>query len=102
MAAAPAYQLPTEPNIHVEKVKETSKQYWTYFLQYLKRPSLIFDHASSNFVNAIISFLVFALLITLSLHKNIGLLAAPFSGLNTLSEQESIMPSFFPYLLLRQ
>ena len=92
------YQAPAEPNVHVEKVKETSKQYWTYFLQYLKKPSSIFDQPSSNFVHAFISIILFALILTLSLHKNISLVASPLEEFSSFIGQESVMPSFISIL----
>ncbi|WP_019413918.1 zinc ribbon domain-containing protein [Paenisporosarcina sp. TG20] len=94
-ASAPLqnHQIPTEPNAQLEKVKETSKQYWSYFLQHLKKPSIIFNHAEANFINAIISVVILSLLVSLSIYKNMSLVMQPFSGDATF-EVESIAPSF--------
>lgn len=91
-APLPNHQIPTEPNVHLDKVKETSKQYWTYFLQHLKKPSLIFNHAENSFINAIISIVILSLLVSLSIYKNMSLVMQPFSGNDF--EVGSMAPSF--------
>lgn len=98
-AAAPPYQQSAEPNQHVVKVKETSKQYWSYFLQYAKNPSSILAHSSANFTNSLITIAIFALIFSLAVHKNLTLVIAPFEDFGSVfSESTSMMPSFFSVL----
>lgn len=99
-AAPPQYQVPVEPNQHVVKVKETSKQYWAYFLQYVKNPSSILTQSSANFTNSLITIAIFSLIFALAVHKNLSFVMAPlqeFGGLFT--DSTSIMPSFFSVLI---
>ncbi|WP_062108881.1 CHY zinc finger protein [Bacillus niameyensis] len=49
---------------HVEKVKEKSKQYWNYFLHFLKHPTKIFEMQNSEWVNALISIGIFVLFVS--------------------------------------
>lgn len=93
-ATIPSYQTTVEPNLHVEKVKETSKQYWSYFIQHLKKPSTIFNKGETHFINGIISMVILALFTSLALYKNISVLFKPFSSGN-LFETDNLMPSFF-------
>lgn len=58
---------PGEPNVHVEKVKETSKQYWSYYLRYLKNPTAILQ-SGHEFINGIISIVIFALLSSITVY----------------------------------
>lgn len=97
--AAPAYQAPSDPNLHVEKVKETSKQYWTYFLEYLKKPSAILESYDKNFVNALITFAIFSLLTALSINDIIGYFIGPVDEFGSMFAQESFKPSFVKILL---
>lgn len=95
-AAAPVYQAPVEPNQHVEKVKETSKQYWNYFLQYLKKPGSILEQPSNNLVNALITIAVFALIFSLAIYKNLSIVLQPFEEIGGIfGESQNMMPSFF-------
>ncbi|OAH54483.1 hypothetical protein AWH48_07750 [Domibacillus aminovorans] len=55
-----------EPNMHVEKVKNRSRQYWDYFVQYIKKPSLVFGHGEREFINGLISMAILAILIGLT------------------------------------
>lgn len=99
-AGAPPYQQPAEPNQHVVKVKETSKQYWSYFLQYVKNPSSILAHSSANFTNSLITIAIFALIFSLAVHKNLSLVIAPFEDFGSVfSDSSSMMPSFFSVLI---
>ena len=52
----------TVPNEHVEKVKEHSKMFWNYFVRYIKRPYESFVTGTSEFINALISILIFCYL----------------------------------------
>ncbi|TWT27749.1 hypothetical protein [Planomicrobium sp. CPCC 101110] len=98
-SAAPTYQAPTDPNLHVEKVKETSKQYWAYFLEHLKRPSTILERYDMNFINALITFAIFALVTALSINDMIGYLIAPVDEFSEMFVEESLKPSFVKILL---
>jgi len=53
---------PSEPNIHMEKLKAQSKMYGTYFMQQLKNPSRPLE-GTEGFTNALISIILFSLLI---------------------------------------
>ncbi|HSI66120.1 MAG TPA: zinc ribbon domain-containing protein [Planococcus sp. (in: firmicutes)] len=96
IAAAPVYQAPSEPNQHVEKVKATSKQYWNYFLQYIKTPGSIVEQPAGQMVNALITLAVFALIFSLAIYKNLSLVLQPFGEMGSFfGGSESVMPSFF-------
>lgn len=97
--AASVYETPADPNLHVEKVKETSKQYWGYFLEHIKRPSAIFTDHNKNFVNALITFGIFALIIALGINDLISYFIAPVDDLSNLFVQESLKPSFIQILI---
>lgn len=98
-AGSPPYQQPAEPNQHVVKVKETSKQYWAYFLQYVKSPSSIMGHSSANFTNSLITVAIFALIFSLGVHKNLSMVIAPFEDFGSIfTDSSSMMPSFFSVL----
>lgn len=99
-AGASAYQQPVEPNQHVVKVKETSKQYWAYFLQYVKSPSSILAQSSVNFTNSLITVAIFALVFALAVYKNLSLIIAPFEDFGSIfTDSSSMMPSFFSVLI---
>ncbi|MGI2327585.1 hypothetical protein [Planococcus sp. YIM B11945] len=98
-AAAPAYQAPAEPSIHVEKVKETSKQYWNYFLVHLKKPSSILENHHQHFINGLITFGILALLTALGLYDMVSYFFGPVDDFGSVFEQESLKPSFFKILL---
>src|SRR5690606_36924088 len=70
--AAPVYQAPAEPNQHVEEVKATSKQYWSYFLQYIKKPGSIVERPDGQMVNALITLGIFALIFSMAIYKDLG------------------------------
>lgn len=97
-AAAASPQAPIEPSIHVEKVKNTSKQYWSYFLEHLKNPSSILKNPEKNLVNAIITLAIFALLTALGIYDFMSYFMAPINEFGSFLEQESLMPSFFQIL----
>lgn len=98
--AAPVYQAPTEPNQHVEKVKETSKQYWSYFLQYIKKPGTIVEQPIGQMVNALITLGIFALIFSMAIYKNLGTVLAPVDQMGGIfGSSQSVMPSFFSVLL---
>lgn len=84
-ATGPASQM--QQNAHVEKVKETSKVYWSYYLQYLKSPSRIFANQEREFVNSLISIGLFAVLVALAAYN-----AAPRTGLSGVFRE--LGPSF--------
>ncbi|MFD1031896.1 zinc ribbon domain-containing protein [Metaplanococcus flavidus] len=98
-ASAPVYQAPTEPNQHVEKVKATSKQYWNYFLQYVKNPGSIVEQQAGQMVNALITLGIFALIFSLAIYKNLSTALQPFNEMGGFfGTSESIMPSYFSVL----
>lgn len=97
-SAVPTYQAPTDPNLHVEKVKETSKQYWAYFLEHLKKPSTIIERYDMNFINALITFAIFALITALSVNDMISYFITPIDDFAGLFVEESLKPSFVKIL----
>ena len=44
-----------QSNEYIEKVKNASKMYWDYFLNYLKHPSLVLKQGEKEFSNGIIN-----------------------------------------------
>lgn len=53
-------------NDTVERVKETSKEFWSYFIYYLKQPSHIFKKHKTEFVNGLINIIAMLILLSLS------------------------------------
>lgn len=53
-------------NQTVERMKETSKEFWSYFTYYLKQPSHIFAKRSTEVNNGIINIVVMLILLSLS------------------------------------
>ncbi|MBO0589676.1 CHY zinc finger protein [Sporosarcina sp. E16_8] len=68
----PAPAQPAEPNIHVENLKKQSKMYSSYFMQQLKRPSLIYNRGEAEFTNGLISIILLGVLLSLSLYIFMG------------------------------
>ena len=52
---------------YIEKVKNASKMYWNYFLNYLKNPSLALKQGEKEFLNGIINIVTLAFIIGLFL-----------------------------------
>lgn len=99
-SAPPVYQAPTEPNLHVEKVKATSKQYWNYFLQYLKKPGSIVEQHHGQMVNALITLGLFAIIFSIAIYKNLGTVLEPAQQMSGFfGDSQSFMPSYFSVLL---
>lgn len=55
-----------EQNDTVERVKQVSNDYWSYFIYYLKYPLQIFDNQKEEFVNGLISLILVAGLLALN------------------------------------
>lgn len=99
-ANATVAQAPAEPNQHVEKVKVQSKQYWNYFLQYAKNPGTIIDQPNGQFVNALITMGIFALIVSLAIYKNLSMALSPMQDFGGFfGSSPSLMPSYFSVLL---
>ncbi|HWL27099.1 MAG TPA: DUF6574 domain-containing protein [Ureibacillus sp.] len=58
---------PSQPNVHVERVKDQSKMFFSYFVNYLKQPSSIFGTGERQFTNGLIGIIAYALIIGLTL-----------------------------------
>ena len=69
---APTRSVPAQPNEHVEKVKDQSKKFWNYFTKYIKNPSEIFATGDREFINALISILLFALIFSVTVYVSIS------------------------------
>lgn len=62
-----ASTIATEGNsAAMDKVKYTSKAFWSYFLQHLKQPSAIFQKGAGEFTNGLISIVIAIVLFSLS------------------------------------
>ncbi|HLQ73448.1 MAG TPA: Yip1 family protein [Bacillota bacterium] len=77
-----------EANESVEKVKEASRAYGSFFTTYIKSPSDVFSHASKEFTNALINIGIIALLLAFTNYRTIS---------NVMSEFyfDEFGPSFF-------
>lgn len=74
-------------NEHVEKVKDQSKKFWNYFMKYIKNPSEIFSTTDREFVNALISIIVFAFVFSVTVYISIsGFARRAMGGLGELGE----------------
>ncbi|MCM3356500.1 DUF6574 domain-containing protein [Psychrobacillus sp. MER TA 171] len=86
-------------NERVEKVKEHSKMFWNYFVRYIKRPSESFVTGTSEFINALISILIFAIIFGITIYVSISsFVQAALDGLGGLGEffiGEIESPPFF-------
>src|SRR5699024_5999847 len=76
-------QQPQQVNPTVEIMKATSRSYWAYFLRYIKRPSQAFETGATEFVSAMISCVLYVVLLALSVYLLIsqntyGLFEVPF------------------------
>ncbi len=58
---------PTQPNVHVERVKDQSKMFFNYLTTYIKQPSTIFGTGDRQFTNGLIAIIAYALIIGLTL-----------------------------------
>jgi len=56
-----------QSNESIEKVRNASKMYWDYFLNYLKHPSLVLKQGEKEFMKGIINIVFMAFLIGLVL-----------------------------------
>ncbi|SER71397.1 hypothetical protein [Psychrobacillus sp. OK032] len=81
-----------EPNIRIEKIKEKSKVYRTYFVQQFKNPSRAFEQGEKDFSNGLISILLFAIVYTVSLYLVVNR--------NYFGESLGFFPFFFQIMLL--
>ncbi|CAM4117103.1 Yip1 family protein [Lederbergia lenta] len=87
---------PTQPNVHIEKVKDTSKKYWSYFTHYMKQPARIFENQQQEFVNGVISIGIFAFLIGIILYSFVQSVArSTFGSYGSLLMKEYAGPTFF-------
>jgi len=68
----PTPSQPAEPNVHVENLKKQSKMYGSYFMQQLKKPSLIYNRGEAEFTNGLISIVLLGVLLSLSLYIFMG------------------------------
>src|SRR5699024_8600695 len=70
-------------NPTVEKMKATSRSYWAYFVRYIKQPSLAFQSGATEVTSAIISCVLYVVLLALSVYflvrqNTYGMFEAPF------------------------
>ena len=74
-----------EPNVHIEKLKTQSKMYGAYFVEHLKKPSLIHNRGETAFSNGLVNILLLGILIACSLYTF------------TRGLSESMNPGFFSF-----
>lgn len=98
-ASAQTAPQPAQPNVNVEKVKETSKAYWNYFLHYLKRPSLVFQNQEQEFRNGLISIGLFAVLAGLVFYTLAGAFIQDAYG-SYLIDKPDFIPIFLGAVIL--
>ncbi|KIL43117.1 zinc ribbon domain-containing protein [Jeotgalibacillus campisalis] len=61
----PATSGHVETSEYIEKAKKTGKGYWAYLKTYIKSPSAIFSKGENEFVNGLISLLLFSFMVAL-------------------------------------
>ncbi|MDG5471451.1 zinc ribbon domain-containing protein [Jeotgalibacillus sp. ET6] len=64
-AEGPAGSGQVQQNEYIEKAKKTGKGYWSYLKTYIKTPSAIFSKGENEFVNGLISLLLFSFMVAL-------------------------------------
>ncbi|WP_342513158.1 CHY zinc finger protein [Sporosarcina sp. FSL K6-1522] len=74
-----------EANVHIEKLKTQSKMYGAYFIEHVKKPSLIHTRGETAFSNGLVNILLLGILISCSLYTF------------TRGLSESITPGFFSF-----
>ena len=67
-AATSEYASNVKSSIQIEKVKEQSKMYGSYFMHFVKQPSSIFVRGEREFTNGIISIILVSILVALTLY----------------------------------
>ncbi len=71
-AVEQGFQANAQPNVpqgqQVEQIKQQSKQYYNYFLEVIKNPTIALKHEENAFVNSIITLVLFALTLSLSVY----------------------------------
>jgi len=55
-----------ESNAHLENVSDLTKEYWSYFVQHLKHPSISLTKQDDEFKNGFISLILYVVIIGLS------------------------------------
>jgi len=90
-----------QPNRYLEGAKNTSKMYFSYFLQVLKKP-----YASSKtigaeqFKNAIITMVLFAIIIPLIIYFGIKFLASSVNDFDyTFGSNVTVQPQFVDFVI---
>ncbi|MCM3636681.1 YIP1 family protein [Sporosarcina luteola] len=61
-----ATDITAESNVHLENVSNLTKEYWSYFVQHLKHPSISLTKQDDEFRNSFISLLLYAIIVGLS------------------------------------
>lgn len=84
-----------QPSVHVEKVKAQSKAYWSYFLNFIKNPSKVFNAGNKEFINGMISIVILAAIIGLAIYGFVqSITSSIFGSVGSLFENEYVGPSF--------
>ncbi len=84
-------------SIHVENVKKHSKQYWSYVIEFIKKPSQVFSNGEQSFFNGLITILLYAIMVAISLYAFIKSITKQYLGGfgNWFEQDYNIGPSFF-------
>ncbi|BAQ10060.1 hypothetical protein OXB_1589 [Bacillus sp. OxB-1] len=94
---------PAEPSIHMEKLKAQSKMYGTYFMRQLKNPSRPLEDEQTGFPNALISIILFSMLIAGAMYTLIRNVSWSHEGgafLTALASQMAFILGFIALVLI--
>lgn len=95
-APGDVYVEKVETSAQFDQLKERLKDYGQYFLQHIKHPSISFNAKPDDLVNAIVSFVLFALVFSLTVLLAIkGILEGSFVMLDEVGATMQEMPSLF-------
>jgi len=67
-----------QPNEYIERVKNASKTYWNYFLNYLRQPSLALKQGEKEFLNGILNIVTMAFILGLFLFTSMKRVPSSF------------------------
>lgn len=66
--AVEATAVNAEPNVHLENMSNLTKEYWSYFVQHLKHPSVSLTKQHDEFRNGLISLLLYSIIFGLAIY----------------------------------
>ncbi|WP_262174052.1 hypothetical protein [Saccharococcus sp. Marseille-Q5394] len=80
-----ATDITAESNVHLENVSNLTKEYWSYFVQHLKHPSISLTKQDDEFRNSFISLLLYAIIVGLSVFTTLKEVALETVGSSSFS-----------------